>query len=194
MIRMMILAGCLAAGAAVAQEADCPMHEQHTADQHATHQHPTGQSPYSGRTSAAIKALTPDQLDAYRNGTGAGMAIPAEMNGYPGPRHILDLADQLKLDADQKAKIGAIFDRMHESAVKLGQSIIDDEKKLDDAFAHGNASDAEVRSLTAEIAHLQGTLRYTHLAAHLAAKSVLSAEQVQLYNEARGYARLRTED
>lgn len=187
MLRTMILAGCLVAAAAVAQEADCPMHEQHTADQHSTHQHAT-ESPYTGRTALPMKALTADQLDAYRNGTGAGMAIPAEMNGYPGPRHILDLADQLKLDAGQKTKITAIFDRMHASAVKLGQNIIDDEKKLDDAFAHGNASDAEVRSLTDEIAHLQGTLRYTHLTAHLAAKSVLSAEQVQLYNQARGYA------
>jgi Spy/CpxP family protein refolding chaperone len=197
MLKTLLVAGCLAAAPLCAQEMD---HSQcldgpaasaqtmdHSKMDHSQHQHTMDQSPYVDRKSLPIKALTPDTLDAYRDGTGGGMAVAAELNGYPGPRHILDLADQLNLDAGQKTKVKAIYDHMHEAAVKIGQDIIDREKKLDDAFSHGTANDAQVRSLTAEIANLQGTLRYTHLAAHVAAKSLLTAEQIKRYNEARGY-------
>ena len=176
MLKTLIVAGCFAAVTLCAQEMD-----------HSQHHHTMDQSPYVDRKALPIKALTAETLDAYKNGTGAGMAVAAELNGYPGPRHILDMADQLNLNADQKTKVKAIYDHMHDAAVKLGQHIIDREKKLDDAFAHGTVSDAQVQSLTAEIAQLQGTLRYTHLAAHVAAKSLLTADQIKRYNEARGY-------
>ena len=176
MLKTIMIAGCLAAASLNAQEMD-----------HSQHHHTMDQSPYVDRKALPIKALTQETLDAYKNGTGGGMAVAAELNGYPGPRHILDMSDQLNLNADQKAKVQAIYDHMHAAAVKLGQDIIDREKKLDDAFARGSATDAEVQSLTAEIARLQGTLRYTHLAAHVAAKSLLTADQIKRYNEARGY-------
>ena len=146
-------------------------------------------SPYADRTAQPIKALTQETLDAYRNGTGAGMAVAAELNGYPGPRHILDLASELNLSADQKSRVQAIYDQMHADAVRTGREIIDREKSLDDAFAHGTATDADVKKLTSEIAVLQGKLRYTHLAAHLEAKSLLTAAQIDAYRRARGYAK-----
>ncbi len=144
--------------------AQCPMHEQHT---------------------QAAKSLPAETLTAYRNGTGMGMAMPAEMNGYPGPRHILDLGEQLHLTAGQRARIQTIYDAMHEEAVRLGNEIIDLETKLDHRFADSSMTPQGLQSLTAQIAERQGRLRYVHLRAHLAAKEVLTAEQVLNYMKLR---------
>ncbi|HEX9161681.1 MAG TPA: Spy/CpxP family protein refolding chaperone [Thermoanaerobaculia bacterium] len=144
-------------------------------------------SPYVTNRANDIKALSPETLDAYRNGTGMGMAIPAELNGYPGPRHIIDLAEQLELTADQRKQIQSIYDDMHAGAVRLGREIVDLEQKLDRGFAQKTMTPADLQSLTAGIAARQGELRFTHLKAHLAAKSVLSASQVEKYIALRGY-------
>ena len=53
------------------------------------------QSPYSGMQSRPIKALSEQQIADLRAGRGMGLALPAELNGYPGPVHVLELADKL---------------------------------------------------------------------------------------------------
>jgi hypothetical protein len=49
-------------------------------------------SPYAGQQTRAIKALSPEDLAGLLNGEGMGMAKAAELNGYPGPVHVLELA------------------------------------------------------------------------------------------------------
>ena len=49
-------------------------------------------SPYAGQQTRAIKALSPEDLAGLLNGEGRGMAKAAELNGYPGPVHVLELA------------------------------------------------------------------------------------------------------
>jgi hypothetical protein len=44
------------------------------------------------------------------------------------------------------------------------------------------------RAVLDELARLQADLRYTHLSAHLAMRSVLSAEQISRYDALRGYS------
>lgn len=144
-------------------------------------------SPYTANTANAVKALSPETLDAYRNGNGMGLAIPAELNGYPGPRHILDLSEQLALSTEQRKKIEAIYAPMHEEAVRLGAEIIDLETKLDQAFAGKTITPESLKAITNEIAARQGRLRYVHLAAHIAAKNVLTSEQIAIYENLRGY-------
>jgi hypothetical protein len=61
-------------------------------------------SPYAGWQERHVKALSRQQLEDYLEGRGMGMALPAEVNGYPGPRHVLELADELDLTADQLAQ------------------------------------------------------------------------------------------
>lgn len=39
-----------------------------------------------------------------RSGKGMALALPAELNGYPGPSHSLERADQLKLSPEQIAQ------------------------------------------------------------------------------------------
>ena len=61
------------------------------------HQHKHGSSPYAGMQSRAVKALTDQQIADLRAGRGMGLALAAELNGYPGPMHVLELADRLSL-------------------------------------------------------------------------------------------------
>jgi hypothetical protein len=66
------------------------------------------QSPYAGMQTRAIKALSDQQIADLRAGRGMGMALPAELNGYPGPAHVLELADKLELTPDQRASVQAL--------------------------------------------------------------------------------------
>ncbi len=195
--------------AAQTAKPDCPMHEAYTSspadplaavtqahhDHAATPEttetqvhHDHAMSPYAGKESSEVKALSADELKAYREGTGMGLAKPAELNHYPGPRHVLDLSGELGLTDPQKAEMKVIFDRMHAAAVALGEQIVAKENALDQAFASGLIDEEKLRDLTAQIASLQAGLRAAHLKAHLETKRVLTAQQVALYDSLRGYA------
>ena len=63
------------------------------------------------------KTLTPEQVQGYSSGEGMGLAKAAELNAYPGPKHVLDLAAPLHLSPEQRAAVQAVHDAMHEKAV-----------------------------------------------------------------------------
>jgi hypothetical protein len=65
------------------------------------------QTPYAGMQSRSIKALSDQQIADLNAGRGMGLALAAELNGYPGPLHVLELADKLDLSADQRAACDA---------------------------------------------------------------------------------------
>ena len=169
---------------------DAHQHDSMSGHQQAGHSGVPGQalSPYAGAEGSEIKALSAEEIQAYREGTGHGMAKPAELNHYPGPRHVLDLAADLKLTESQRIEVQAIFDRMHARAVSLGERIIERERALDRAFAAGALGEAKLQGLVGEIGGLQGELRATHLKAHLETKAVLRPEQIARYDALRGYA------
>lgn len=152
-------------------------------------QHQHGQSPYAGLENREIKALSPEQIQQLRDGEGMTLALPAELNHYPGPRHLLDLAGELKLSVSQQERVGAIAQAMREKAVALGTVIVEKERQLDQAFATRTITDDGLRDLTRAIARLQADLRYVHLRAHLEVRGILSEEQVARYDELRGYRR-----
>ncbi len=145
-------------------------------------------SPYAGHQTREIKALSAEEVEGYLNGEGMGMALPAELNGYPGPRHALQLAEELELSEEQAAAIGRIYDSMHSQAVELGAQVVQLERRLDQQFAKRSITPLTLDSLTAEIAQLQGRLRAVHLRAHLELTGVLSEAQREEYNQLRGYA------
>src|SRR5437016_7821449 len=92
-------------------------------------------SPYAGQQARSIKALSAEDIAGLLKGEGMGLAKAAELNGYPGPAHVLALAKQLKLGEAQRRQIQAIFDRMHADAVALGADIVERERTLDRQFA-----------------------------------------------------------
>src|SRR4051794_35718377 len=89
------------------------------------------QSPYAGMQSRSIKALSAQQIDDLRDGRGMGLALAAELNGYPGPAHVLELSEKLALSAEQKQRVQALFDSMKAEATPIGARLIEQEGALD---------------------------------------------------------------
>jgi len=135
-----------------------------------------------------IKALSPQQIEGYLEGRGMGMALPAELNGYPGPRHVLKLADELDLSADQLTKTQRLFEDMRRTAIALGEQIVAREAALDELFASGSVSQASLRDAAAELGLLNGRLRAHHLGYHLAMRDLLDPHQIESYQRLRGHA------
>ncbi len=121
-------------------------------------------------------------------GRGAGMALPAELNRYPGPKHVLELADELGLSREQEAETRRLFERMRSEAVPLGEALVAKETELGWLFASGAADEDALRAIVTEAARLRGELRLAHLRYHLVMRRLLSPEQVAAYDAARGYS------
>lgn len=143
---------------------------------------------YAGEERREIKSLSAEEVEQLLNGQGMGLAKAAELNHYPGPRHVLELAAELQLTPEQRAGTQASFERMRNDAVRLGRLIVERERALDAMFAKGEIDAGRLRAATSEIARLQGELRAAHLAAHLETRRLLSPQQVTKYDELRGYA------
>lgn len=144
-------------------------------------------SMHADKKSRAIASLSEQDIAALRAGTGWGLALPAELNGAPGPRHVLDLAAPLALTDEQVSRVKVIFDDMKQSAMNTGREFIAAEKALNDAFVQGSLDPVELERLVAAAGQLRADLRLVHLAAHLETLAVLSQRQVELYNKHRGY-------
>lgn len=145
-------------------------------------------APYSGLQAQGIKALSPQQIEDYLQGRGMGMALPAELNGYPGPRHVLELADDLDLSADQLAQTRQLFEDMRLQAIELGEEIVAREVLLDELFQSGAASEDALYDTTEALGRLNGQLRAHHLRYHLAMRDILDPHQLLAYQHLRGYA------
>lgn len=144
--------------------------------------------PYAGQEKRAVKALSDTEIADLLAGGGMGLAQAAELNGYPGPAHLLEHAAALKLTDDQRRAIASIRARMAAAATALGREIVAAERALDAAFVEARVDAALLKAKTDEIAALMGRLRAVHLAAHIEARPWLTPEQVAHYNELRGYA------
>jgi len=150
-------------------------------------QHGQHASPYAGLLHREIKALDAKQMDDLRTGRGMSLALAAELNGYPGPLHTLELADDLGLTAAQRERVQALFASMKAEAVPIGERLIREEAELDRLFATRSITHEALARLTATIGLTQAALRNSHLKFHLATVDVLSPVQVQRYKHLRGY-------
>ena len=144
--------------------------------------------PYAGLQTRPLKALSEEQLADLREGRGMGLALAGELNGYPGPKHVLELARELNLTDAQRAHTQELFDAMKAEAIPLGQQLISAETDLDRQFSGRTITRASLTAATAAIGATQGELRATHLKYHLAMMDVLTPEQIRRYGELRGYA------
>jgi Spy/CpxP family protein refolding chaperone len=147
----------------------------------------SAQTPYAGMQTRSIKSLSEQQVADLGAGRGMGLALAAELKGYPGPSHVLELADKLELSAEQRAKIEGLFSAMQAEAVPLGAKLIEQEANLNKQFASRTITPESLKALTAEVAVTQGQLRETHLRYHLSTAAVLDHSQMRRYAELRGY-------
>ncbi len=142
---------------------------------------------YAGMQHRAIKALSAQQIADLRAGKGMSLALAAELNGYPGPAHVLELAAPLGLSEEQKRQSQILFDQMQSEARILGESVIAGEAELDRLFRNKVVSAASLQEATANAAHAHAQLRAAHLRYHLSMRQVLSAAQLEMYVRLRGY-------
>ena len=145
------------------------------------------QSPYAGEQLRAIASLSSQEITSLRAGEGMGFAKLAELNHYPGPKHVLQLVDDLGLTPSQISQTEALFKEMKSNAVVLGEKLIEAEMALDGEFSRGSVSAGKLESALLAIATIRAQLRYVHLEAHLRQTEILTQEQVAKYDEARGY-------
>jgi hypothetical protein len=143
--------------------------------------------PYEGLEAREIKALSAEEIAALEAGQGFSQALSAELNGFPGPRHVIDLAADLDLTPDQRAAVETLFSQMQAEAIAAGRAVLDGEAALEAAFRGGVLSEEDLAAMAEEIGRLRGVLRGIHLKYHLKTKALLSPHQVALYNGARGY-------
>jgi len=144
-------------------------------------------SKYAGQEKRVIKSLSPDDIAELKRGGGWGLAKAAELNGVPGPAHLLELKDEIPLDAGQVTAITALRNAMKAQAMAQGEKLIALEQKLEHLFKSRTITDATLRTSLAAIADARRELRYTHLATHLKTPEILSEQQIKKYNELRGY-------
>jgi Spy/CpxP family protein refolding chaperone len=144
-------------------------------------------SPYTGQEQRAIKALSDEEIRDLLEARGMGLAKAAELNSYPGPLHVLQLANELGLSDAQRKATDSRYANMRQRALSIGRQIVEAERTLDRAFANAAIEPATLRSQVGAIATLQGELRAAHLEAHLAQHALLTPEQITRYNMLRGY-------
>ncbi len=147
----------------------------------------SAQSPYAGMQTRPIKALSSQQIDDLKAGRGMGLALAAELNGYPGPAHVLELSDRLALSPAQKERIQGLFESMKAESIPIGVRLVEQEGVLDQQFASRSITPDALKDATAKIGLTQAELRNAHLKYHLETAQVLSPGQMKQYADLRGY-------
>lgn len=144
-------------------------------------------SAYIGQERREIKSLSKSDIEELENGSGWGLAKAAELNGVPGPAHLLEMKTEIGLSQDQIGRIEILYQEMKRQATSLGSELIELERELNTHFANRTITEELLRNLLEEIAQVQKQLRYAHLSTHLKTPDILTVEQIDQYNKIRGY-------
>lgn len=144
-------------------------------------------SPYAGQQHRSIKALSENEISGLLAGKGMGLAKAGELNDYPGPKHVLELADKLRLTKEQVNKTQRLFSEMEKQAIPLGKKVVKKEQELDNLFSSKTISRNSLKQTLLEIGQLRAELRFVHLNTHLQQKELLSDKQIMRYKYLRGY-------
>jgi Spy/CpxP family protein refolding chaperone len=146
------------------------------------HEH-AGGAPSDAHTRVQAYA---EEFDAViASGRGFGLAFAADQNGYPGPLHVLELKDVLRLTPEQEARAQALLHAMFAAARPAGARLLEAEARLRALFAAGTADEARVRAAVAETERARAEVRLVHLRAHLQTRDLLTETQRQAYHAAR---------
>ncbi len=145
-------------------------------------------SPYVGQQSREIRSLSRSDVADLLAGKGMGYAKAAELNGYPGPAHVLEMGTELGLSPEQRAQTLALFKRMERSAKHLGAQLVDAERALDASFRNRDVAPESLARALERIAEIEGKLRNVHLGAHLEQTRILVPAQIARYARLRGYS------
>ncbi len=145
-------------------------------------------APYAGEETRAIKSLSDEDIAELQRGGGWGLAKAAELNGVPGPAHLLEFENEIALSSQQVDAIERVFQDMRQAAIEEGERLISREQALEDAFRDRSVTDESLETLLKAVEESRGRLRFIHLSAHLKMPTILTEDQIGRYNTLRGYA------
>ena len=149
---------------------------------------PSYKSKYAGEEKREIKTLSENDIEELKNGEGWGLAKAAELNGVPGPAHLLEMQKEIGLNSKQVQEIEDLYNKMKQEAIPLGFELIELEKALNEHFADRTITYESLDVSLEKIAQVHKKLRYVHLSTHLKTPDILTPEQIVLYNKLRGYS------
>ncbi len=130
--------------------------------------------------------VVPPDREALLKGLGSDLATIADVNNYPGPKHVITLKTELGLTRDQLKKTEALDKVVSSSAVAKGAEIVQAEEELNQLFEAGTVSEKALRTKLEQIGKLRSDLRFIHLQAHLRMRQILTPDQIKQYGEIRG--------
>lgn len=130
-------------------------------------------------------SLSQSEMHGLMMGQGMGLAKAAEMQAYPGPKHVLELADSLALSDTQRQTAEALMAGVQAEARPLGARIVEAEQEVSALFAGEAVDDHALEAAIYEAARLRGALRLVHLRAHVAMHDALTPEQSARYHALR---------
>ncbi len=147
-------------------------------------EHSHALSPATG-VGGTLSWMDASEREAIETGQGFAMARAAEAHGLPGPKHILEYADVLELNALQRDRMTILMRSMRTAALKEGQAVLQAEAAIDAELARSTPDAARVAELTEVVGRARGRLRNVHLTTHLAAAPVLTSAQRAKYVQLR---------
>lgn len=150
--------------------------------------HPGTPSDYAGLQARTIKSLSEQDIDDILHGKAWGLALPAELNGLPGPAHLLELKEDLGLSENQISRIESIYENMRKDAIEAGKNFIAAELALSRYFEKEDLNDIDMQRLLNDAAMARARLRYVHLSRHMMTPALLTPDQVRRYAVLRGYS------
>lgn len=119
------------------------------------------------------------------DGRGFGLAFAADQEGYPGPLHVLELKDRLRISGDQEREMQRMMDTMFAESRPAAARLLAAERRLRSLFASGTADEASVRAAVADVERARAEVRLVHLLTHLKTRDRLTEEQRRLYHAVR---------
>jgi Spy/CpxP family protein refolding chaperone len=128
------------------------------------------------------------KMSQYLSGEGMGYAKAAELNHFPGPAHVLELADRLDLSSEQRAATRKLMDEHKREARAIGAKLVDAERALEALFRNAEVEPAALARAVREASSLEGEYRLSHLETHRRMRALLTEGQVKRYDALRGYS------
>jgi hypothetical protein len=140
----------------------------------------------AAREGTGIPALSEAQAASYLSGEAMWQARVAELNHYPSPSRVLELAEALEFTDEQRRATTKLHEETRREAIRLGRDLVALEQRLNRIFVWNQATADSITKTVLDIGTLQAQLRLTHLVASIRQKLLLTEEQVRLYDELQG--------
>jgi Spy/CpxP family protein refolding chaperone len=141
-------------------------------------------------TATAVNAVplfsATERAEGLRAGLGMGLAKSADDNGYPGPRHVLDMADKLVLSAEQRSRIAVTVAKMTAEAIPAAESTLKAEAALERLFVSKTATLQNIDEAAQLAGRRQVALQVIHLKYHLQVREILTPGQIAAYDALSG--------